>query len=152
VQSLFRLALVFSAALLLAYGLGPTRPASAQAAKSLYLRLGGYDAIAAVTDEFIGRLATDPKLGKFFVGQSDNSKLRIRQLVVDQLCAATGGPCVYVGRDMKTSHKGLHITEDDWQISVVHLTEALDKYHVGAQEKNELFAILAKVKPDIVEP
>src|SRR6201982_4124928 len=72
---------------------------------TLYKRLGGYDALAAVTDDFIGRLATDKTVGRFFVGASDNSKMRIRQLVVDQLCAATGGPCLYIGRDMKTAHK-----------------------------------------------
>lgn len=68
---------------------------------SLCKRLGGYDALAAVTDDFIGRLATDPMLGKFFVGHSQDSLQRIRQLIVDQLCAATGGPGVYLGRDMK---------------------------------------------------
>jgi len=71
-------------------------------AKSLYARLGGYDAIAAVSDEFVGRLAGDPQLGKFFVGHSQDSLRRIRQLVVDQLCEATGGPCYYIGRDMRT--------------------------------------------------
>src|SRR5713101_9587413 len=88
----------------------PAAPQAAAAQDSLYKRLGGYDALAAVTDEFIGRLATDKTVGRFFVGASDNSKMRIRQLVVDQLCAATGGPCVYIGRDMKTAHKGLGIT------------------------------------------
>ena len=73
--------------------IGPTSTASAQNGASLYKRLGGYDALAAVTDDFITRLATDKTLGRFFVGASDNSKMRIRQLVVDQLCAATGGPC-----------------------------------------------------------
>ena len=72
---------------------GTARVASAQGGDSLYKRLGGYDALAAVTDDFIIRLATDKTLGRFFVGASDNSKMRIRQLVLDQLCAATGGPC-----------------------------------------------------------
>src|SRR6266851_8436105 len=79
----------------------------ATAQPSLYKRLGGYDALAAVTDDFIGRLATDKQLTRFFVGHSEDSLKRIRQLVVDQLCAATGGPCYYLGRDMKTSHKGM---------------------------------------------
>jgi hypothetical protein len=69
----------------------PATTAVAQGGKSLYKRLGGYDALAAVTDDFITRLATDKTLGRFFVGASDNSKMRIRQLVLDQLCAATGG-------------------------------------------------------------
>ncbi|HYM00229.1 MAG TPA: group 1 truncated hemoglobin, partial [Blastocatellia bacterium] len=100
---------------------------SPQGKHSLYHRLGGYDAIAAVTDDFIGRLATDKDLGKFFVGLSDDSKKHVRQLVVDQLCAATGGPCVYVGRSMKESHHGLGITDGEWDIAVKHLVESLDK-------------------------
>jgi hemoglobin len=120
-------------------------------AKSLYARLGGYDAIAAVTDDFVGRLAADPQLGKFFVGHSTDSLHRIRQLVVDQLCAATGGPCFYIGRDMKTSHKGLGISEADWQASVRHLVASLDKFKVGETEKNEMLGALTKLKSDIVE-
>jgi hemoglobin len=118
---------------------------------SLYKRLGGYDALAAVTDDFITRLATDKQLGRFFVGASENSKMRIRQLVLDQLCAATGGPCVYIGRDMKTSHKGLGITEDDWNIAVKHLVATMNKFKVGQKEQEEVAAALTKLKGDIVE-
>lgn len=120
-------------------------------ARSLYARLGGYDAIAAVTDDFVGRLAADPQLTKFFVGHSTDSIHRIRQLVVDQLCAATGGPCFYIGRDMKTSHKGLGISEADWQVAVKHLVASLDKFKVGETEKNEVLGALTKLKSDIVE-
>jgi len=120
-------------------------------ARSLYARLGGYDAIAAVTDDFVGRLASDPQLTKFFVGHSTDSIHRIRQLVVDQLCAATGGPCFYIGRDMKTSHKGLGISEADWQVAVKLLVASLDKFKVGETEKNEVLGALTKLKSDIVE-
>lgn len=119
--------------------------------KSLYQRLGGYDALAAVTDDFIGRLASDKDLGRFFVGASDDSKKRIRQLVLDQLCAATGGPCVYIGRDMKTAHKGLKITEKDWDTSAKHLAATLDKFKVSKKEKEEVLAAIASLKKDIVE-
>jgi hypothetical protein len=84
-----------------------------QMKKSLYARLGGYDAIAAVVDDFIGRLVADKKLTKFFVGHSEDSLKKIRMHVIDQLCAGAGGPCLYTGRDMKTSHHGLGITSDD---------------------------------------
>lgn len=119
--------------------------------KSLYQRLGGYDAIAAVTDDFIGRLASDPRLGKFFQGHSKDSLGKIRQLVVDQICAATGGPCVYIGRDMKTSHQGMGITEEQFNIAAGHLAETLDKFKVPAKEKNELLGAVASFKNDIVE-
>ena len=118
---------------------------------SLYKRLGGYDAIAAVTDDFIGRLVTDPSLGKFFVGLSTDSKQRVRQHVVDFLCLATGGPCVYKGRDMKTSHAGLGITEADWNTGVKHLVATLDKFKVPAKEKDDLLAAASGLKKDIVE-
>jgi hemoglobin len=127
------------------------RTASAQNNNSLYKRLGGYDALAAVTDDFITALATDKKLGRFFVGASDNSKARIRQLVVDQLCAATGGPCLYIGRDMKASHKGLGITEEDWNIAVNLLVGTLKKFKVPEKEQKELAGALMTLKADIVE-
>ena len=124
---------------------------AAQNGDSLYKRLGGYDALAAVTDDFIGRLATDKTLGRFFVGASDNSKTRIRQLVLDQLCAATGGPCVYIGRDMKTAHKGMGITEEDWNIAVKHLVATMTKFKVPEREQKEVAGALTTLKADIVE-
>jgi len=119
--------------------------------RTLYQRLGGYDAIAAVTDDFIVRLATDSTLGRFFAGHGTAGKQRIRQLVVDQLCAAAGGPCIYTGRDMKTSHAGLGISEADWDRAVRHLVATLDKFKVPAPEKNELLGAISGMKQDIVE-
>ena len=126
--------------------------ASAQTgANTLYKRLGGYDAIAAVTDEFITRLATDAQLGKFFAGHATDSKQRIRQHVVDFLCVATGGPCVYKGRDMKTSHAGLGITKSDWDRGVMHLVATLDRFKVPMKEKEELLGAASGLMKDIVE-
>jgi hemoglobin len=119
--------------------------------KSLYHRLGGYDAIAAVVDDFIGRLVADKDLGRFFGGASLDSKKRIRQLVVDQICEATGGPCVYIGRSMKTAHQGLGIREKEWEIAVKHLTASLDKFKVPEKEKSELLGAVSGLKKEIVE-
>lgn len=124
--------------------------ASAQSGDSLYKRLGGYDAIAAVTDDFIGRLATDKEVGRFFAGASVSTQKHIRQLVVDFLCSATGGPCLYLGRDMKTVHTGLKITEKDWDMSVKHLTATLDKFKVPGKEKGEVLTAISGLKKDIV--
>ena len=121
------------------------------AAPSLYKRLGGYDALAAVSDDFLARLVGDPQFARFFGGHSTDSLKKIRQLIVDQLCAATGGPCVYIGRDMKTSHAGLGITEKDWDVTVRHLVATLDKFSVPAKEKDEVLAALTTLKKDIVE-
>ena len=121
------------------------------ASEPLYKRLGGYDAIAAVTDDFVGRLVMDPALSRFFSGHGTDSKQRIRQHVIDFLCMATGGPCIYKGRDMKTTHAGLGITEADWNKSVQHLVATLDRFKVPAKEKDELLAAANGVKKDIVE-
>ena len=120
-------------------------------APTLYKRVGGYDAIAAVTDDFIGRLAGDKQLERFFGGVSADSQKKLRQHVVDQLCEATGGPCIYTGRTMKTSHTGLGISESDWQLAVKHLVATLDKFKVPEKEKGELLAIASSLKADIVE-
>ena len=119
--------------------------------QSLYKRLGGYDAIAAVVDDFVQRLATDPQLGRFFQGHSVSSVKKIRQLVVDQLCEATGGPCYYTGRDMKTAHAGMGISEADWDASVKHLVATLDKFKVPEKEKNEVLGAISTMKDQIVE-
>jgi hemoglobin len=134
----------------------PTVPLWAQAQSaasqqaSLYKRLGGYDAIAAVTDDFLGRLSTDAQLKRFFVGHNSASLSQTRQHIVDFLCQATGGPCAYHGRDMKTAHTGLDITEEDWSASVKHLTATLDKFKVPEKEKNEVLAAVSGLKGDIV--
>ena len=118
--------------------------------KSLYQRLGGYDALAAVTDDFLARMQADPQLKRFFIGFSTDSQKRIRNHVIDFLCQATGGPCAYTGRDMKTVHTGLHITEEDWQAAVKHLTATLDKFKVPQQEKGEVLGAISRLKSQIV--
>jgi hemoglobin len=125
-------------------------PQAAAKAPSLYTQLGGYDAISAVTNDFITRLATDPQLGKFFVGLNDASKQRVQQHVIDFLCNATGGPCLYLGQDMKTAHKGLHITEAEWNISVQHLVDTLNKFKVPQAQQTAVLGAIGGLKGDIV--
>jgi hemoglobin len=148
IPSLFLVTILALAALAPAYAAEPPQMKAQDA--SLYKRLGGYDALAAVTDDFLGRLATDPQLGRFFKGLSTDSQKRTRQHVVDFLCLAAGGPCAYTGRDMKTAHTGLNITEDDWNASVKHLVATLDKFKVPEREKNEVLAAISGLKGDIV--
>lgn len=119
--------------------------------KSLYERLGGYDALAAVTDDFLARLGKDKLLGRFLVGASEDSQKKLRQHFVEFLCNATGGSCIYMGRDMKTVHKGLGITEEDWAQGVKLLVETLDKFKVPKAEKDEVLAAVSSLKGDIVE-
>jgi len=124
--------------------------ACAQPQQTLYRRLGGYDALAAVTDDFIGRLASDPQLKRFFLGHNKEGVTRIRQHVIDFLCVATGGPCAYTGQDMRTAHTGLGITDADWDASVEHLVASLDKFHVPEREKGEVVGAISPLKADIV--
>jgi hemoglobin len=121
------------------------------AAKTLYQRLGGYDAVAAVVGQLFARMIPNEQLGKYFIGLSDDSKKRVQQLTVDFVCSATGGPCIYTGRDMKTSHEGLGITDSDWEVTVNILVGILDEFKVPDLEKNELLGILSGLKPSIVE-
>ncbi|HEU4683371.1 MAG TPA: group 1 truncated hemoglobin [Nitrospira sp.] len=116
--------------------------------KSLYERLGGKPAISAVVDQFVANVATDTRINGRFT-TTDIPKLKAN--LVDQVCAASGGPCVYKGRDMKTTHAGMRIANADFSALVEDLVKALDTYKVPVQEKNELLALLAPMKGDIVE-
>lgn len=119
--------------------------------KSLYERLGGYDAIAAATDDFLQRLTSDPEIGVYWKGHSTDSMERGRQLVVDFLCETFGGPAIYRGRDMKTTHGGLNISERDWEIFVSHAQATLDKFEVHGKEREDFLAAAASLKGEIVE-
>jgi hemoglobin len=120
--------------------------------KTLYQRMGGYDVIAGVVDDFIAQLGKDPAFERFGGGRSHNSLLRTRQLVVDQICYLTGGPCVYIGRDTKTAHAGLAITDSEWDSSMKKFKISLDKFKVAEPEQQEFLDMLGKLKSDIVEP
>ena len=125
--------------------------ASAGPQKSLYERLGGYDAVAAVVDDFLGRMIADKQLGRFFAGLGDDRKHRARQLTVDFVCEATGGPCYYTGRDMKTTHKGMGITAADWNLAVGHLKATLAKFKVPAQEQKEVLDLIGGLRDQVVD-
>jgi hemoglobin len=119
--------------------------------RTLYQRLGGYDAIAAFADDLLPRLMNDPQLGVYWRGKCKDSLKKERQLLVDFLSAAFGGPVHYAGRDMKTSHDGLAISESDWNVFVQHAVSTLNDLGVGEREKAEVLAASASLKGDIVE-
>jgi len=124
---------------------------SAYARQSLYQRLGGYDVIAAFVHDLMPRLRRDPALGVYWKGISEDSARRGDQLIIDFLCAAFEGPVYYAGRDMKTSHKGMGITEAEWEIFMPHVAAALDNVGVATREKTEFLEIASGLKWDIVE-
>ena len=121
--------------------------------KSLYDRLGGKKAIVAVVDEFVARVAADKRINGFFKDTAADPKrlATFKNNLVNQICQATGGPCKYTGKDMKTAHKGMGITDADFNALVEDLSGALDKFKVGAKEKGDLLAALGPLKKDIVE-
>jgi len=113
------------------------------AKKSLYDRLGGKPAITAVVDDFIGNVAGDPRINQRFAG---TNVPRLKSMLVDQICEASGGPCKYTGRDMKSAHTGMRITDAEFTALVEDLVKSLDKFKVPAPEKNELLGALAGMK------
>lgn len=119
--------------------------------KSLYLRIGGYDAIAAFTDELVRRVKSDPQLGVYLKGKCVEAMKKHRQLLVDFLCEVAGGPVRYTGMDMKTSHTGLGITDDEWDVFVRITIAILDDLGVAEREKADFLACAGGLKGDIVE-
>jgi len=118
---------------------------------TLYARLGGYDALAAVVDNLLPRLMSDQRLGRFWAHRGEDGLRREKQLLIDFLCQSAGGPLLYVGRDMKTSHKGMRISEDDWSAFLGHLKATLDEFKVPVAEKETVIAFVQSTKADIVE-
>ncbi|MGA8025839.1 MAG: group 1 truncated hemoglobin [Bryobacteraceae bacterium] len=118
---------------------------------SLYERLGGYDGIARVIDDLFALLRADPRFSRFGTGRSIDSRKRVQQMTVEQICALSGGPCYYIGRDMKTSHAGLGITEFEWDANIELTRIALQKNHIGIREKEEFVSLFELYKAEIIE-
>jgi len=120
--------------------------------KTLYARLGGKKAITAVVDQFVSNVASDTRINKAFAAAANDPKrlAKFKGNLVDQICQASGGPCKYKGKDMVTAHKGMNISDADFNALVEDLVAALDQFHVGATEKNELLGALGPMKGDIV--
>jgi hemoglobin len=119
--------------------------------KSLYQRLGGYDGIAAFFTDYVNRMRADPRMARFSGGRGTDKKARDLQLNIDYMCKVTGGPMYYLGRDLRTSHAGLNITEDEWQASMRYMAEALDAHKIPPKEKEEVLALIESMRRDIVE-
>ncbi|HNV25680.1 MAG TPA: group 1 truncated hemoglobin [Nitrospira sp.] len=128
--------------------LGAPSAGTAATEKSLYDRLGGKTAITAVVDDFVGRVAADTRIN----GKFANANIpRLKSMLVDQICQASGGPCTYTGRDMKSTHAGMGVSSSDFDALVGDLVATLNKFKVPEREKNELLGALGPMKGDIVE-
>jgi truncated hemoglobin YjbI/glyoxylase-like metal-dependent hydrolase (beta-lactamase superfamily II) len=128
----------------------PSTPAR-KAEGTLYQRVGGYDVIAAIIDDLMAMQRADPRFSRFLSSRSADSRQRARQLFVDQMCALAGGPCFYIGRDMKTSHAGLGITPSEWNASMEIAAAALQKQGIPQKEREEFLSLFRRYHDDIVE-
>jgi hemoglobin len=119
--------------------------------KSLYERLGGYDAIVAVVDDLLPRLQGDAQLGRFWQHRGADGIAREKQLLIDFLAANSGGPMYYTGRDMVLTHKGMNISASDWALFLGHAGATLAQMNVPAAETNDVVAFVLGLKADMVE-
>ena len=125
------------------------------AQKSLYDRLGGVYAIAAVIEDFIDRIMDNPRLNanpKVDEAHHRISRAGFKFLATEMVCWAAGGPQQYSGRSMRDSHVHLDITEDEWQVFLADLQACLDHFAVPRAEQGEIFALVDSTKSDIVLP
>ena len=119
--------------------------------KTLYERLGGYEGIINFVEDLLPRLEADSQLGRYWQHRGDDGVAREKQLLIDYLCASAGGPMYYTGRDMKTSHKGMRISESDWSIFMEHAGDTMKALNVPQQECEEIASFVTSLKDDIVE-
>ena len=119
--------------------------------KSLYERLGGYDAITAVCDDVMVRVVSDAQLGRFYAHRGDDGRAREKQLLIDFICEAAGGPLYYRGRAMKLTHIGMRISDSDWEILIDHLKATLEKFNVPEKETKEVLGFVESTRADTVE-
>jgi hemoglobin len=115
---------------------------------SLYERLGGINAITAVVENFRDRVAGDNRINQKFA-KTDLG--RLRQMLIDQVCEAAGGPCKYTGRSMKDAHAGMKVTSGEFDALVQDLVTTLNHFKVGKKEQDEVLGVLGPLKTDIVE-
>jgi len=120
------------------------------AAPSVYKQLGGREGIAIIVDDFAANVLADNRINERFKALKPEQVSKFKSNLADQICDATGGPCSYLGGDMKAVHKGMNITDAEWTATVEALTKALDKNNVPAGAKTTLIGTLAPMKPDIV--
>jgi len=119
--------------------------------KTLYQRLGGYDAIAAVVGDLLPRVRADQRIARYWQHRGDDRLLRSKQLLIDFLCSSSGGPVLYTGRDMRVTHKGMNIGESDWSAFMEHVDATLEAFKLPQAEREELVACIQGTKADMVE-
>jgi len=123
--------------------LSAPEPESDSNQKTLYQRLGGYDVVAAILDNWGPRVFDDPELSLFLTDIDEEMGKKGRELALDLLCDLTGGPCVYTGRDVKMVHKGVGLTDEHWQLVLEYMGDTLDELNIADDKKTDFIAIIA---------
>ena len=118
---------------------------------TLYQRLGGYDAIAAVVNDLLPRVRADQRIARYWQYRGDDRLNRSKQLLIDFLCSGSGGPVFYTGRDMLATHKGMNISESDWSAFMEHVDATLEAFDMPQAERDDLVAFIQETKADMVE-
>lgn len=114
----------------------------------LYERFGGKPAISAVVNDFVDLVGQDRRV----IHQVAPERVPwVKDRLVEQLCQGSGGPCTYTGRDMKTTHTDMGISNAEFDAVIDDLVKTLDKYKVGEREKHDVLALLEPMRKDIVE-
>ena len=116
---------------------------------SLYSRIGGLPVLKTITSKLIDVSSADPVTKRSF---NKVNLDRVKDKLAEQFCVLAGGPCTYTGDDMRLVHRGLNITEREFYGLVEQLRVILDEQGIGTREKNELLALLAPMKPQVVHP
>ena len=113
----------------------------------LYERIGAQDGIATVVDGFLGKVGADDRVNGRF---ADTDMPKLRGLLIEQVCEATGGPCKYSGKNMLDAHKGMNITEGEFGIIAAHFAAAMSDAGVSVEDNGTIMGVLAGMYDDIV--
>jgi hemoglobin len=144
-KTIFSFALAAAALLMAGAASAQTAPMNDQ----LYKAFGEKPGLVALMDDFMTRLLADPRTGPFF--QPANQQ-HVKEQLVEQFCALGGGPCVYKGADMKSSHAELDIKKSDFHALVEVLQSSMDAKAIPFRQQNEMLALLAPMHRDIIMP
>jgi len=143
--------LILTASLSVACFFNSVQAGQIQSEATLYQRLGGYNAIVAVVNDLVPRLAKDKQLGRFWEHRGSDGIDREKQLLVDFIANKAGGNLYYTGRDMKISHEGMRISKSDWKRLMTHLNVTLDKFKLAQRERNDVITFIESTRDDMVE-
>ncbi len=138
-------------AMIFAFSGGTSSLSLAETDRSLYERLGGYDAISSVVDVFLVKVWEDPVVGRFFVGMGTDTRNQLRQKNKNLMCANTGGPCKKINRPLGEAHVGLGITDKEFDIVAGHLVTTLKEFKVPQKEFDELMIKVGGLRNYVVE-